>query len=152
LTGCVYFIDNDILRKLAIFNLFDETLKLLNASREQARILATARYKFERDWEKLKNKRAKNDQDKFINYEKTIELIETLSQMSVETVYQDLFLRLSEFEGIDQGEAILISHVIKALQEDRSAQVFMLTGDKRFLKALVKVEMPMIQIGLVHRF
>ncbi|QQE66718.1 UPF0179 protein [Leptolyngbya sp. BL0902] len=45
MAGRIYCIDNDILKKLATFDLFDETVSLFEASAEQVNVLATAKYK-----------------------------------------------------------------------------------------------------------
>jgi len=74
LTVCIYCIDNDIIQKLATFDLFDETISLFGASNEQINILETAKYKFRSDWKKVKQGRLRNPGYKFVNYERTLEL------------------------------------------------------------------------------
>jgi uncharacterized LabA/DUF88 family protein len=151
LAGYIYCIDNDVLKKLATFELFDETLKIFDASDEQVNVLGTAKYKFQRDLEKFQKGKIRNQQNKVINYEKTIELAEKLPQIAEAEINQELFVQLSEFEGIDQGEAILAIHVIQLLQKDAASQPVIFTGDKNFLRALAKVELSVIQANFNHR-
>ena len=51
--------------------------------------------------------------------------------------------------NIDQGKAILIYHAIGIIQKNKPAQIF--TGDKKFIKALAKVDLPIIQNTLHHQ-
>jgi len=150
LAGCIYCIDNDILKKLATFDLFDQTLALFNASRQQVNILGTAQYKFQKDLDKLKKGKVRSHKDNFANYEKTIELAKCLPQMVQSNVKMGLFQELSGIEGADQGEAISTSYVVETIQQDKSAQVSILTGDKNYLRALANVEIPIVQASLTH--
>ena len=81
MTVCIYCIDNDILKKLATFDLFSETISLFDASNEQINILETAKYKFKNDWKKFQEGRLRNPGDEFVNYERIIELTEQLPQI-----------------------------------------------------------------------
>ena len=152
MAGCIYCIDNDILKKLATFNLFDETVSLFEASAEQINILATAQYKFQGDWKKVKAGKARQAEANAINYEKTIELATTLPQIAQADVDPDLFIQISQFQGIDQGEAILTVHIAEILQKDEAFQAFVFTGDKNYLRALAAVRLPTFQEILNHRF
>ncbi len=150
--GCLYCIDNDIIQKLATFDLFDKTIELFEASSTDINILTTAQYKFRRDWEKVKTGRHRNPEAAFVNYERAVELAETLPQIVELTIDADLFGQLSAFDDIDQGEAILTAYAAQALQKDNVHDVFILTGDKRYLRALTKVKLPSIQELFIHRF
>jgi len=153
LTVCIYCIDNDIIKKLATFDLFDETIRLFNASNEQINILETAKYKFQSDWDKVKQGKLRNTGDKFVNYERTIELTEQLPQIvTIGITNTDLFEQLSTIEGIDPGEAVLTSYMTQVLQKEEGSQAFMFTGDKNFLRALANVDLPVIQDNFAHRF
>lgn len=153
MTVCIYCIDNDIIKKLATFDLFDETISLFDASNEQINILETAKHKFRSDWNKVKQGRLRNPGDKFVNYERTLELTEQLPQIAtIEVINTDLFIQLSTLEGIDVGEAILTSYMTQVLQKEEGSQAFIFTGDKVFLKALAKVNLPIIQTSFTHRF
>jgi hypothetical protein len=149
LSVCIYCIDNDVLKKLITFELFDWTLDLFNCSYQQVNILETAQYKFEGDWRKLKKGKSRRTEDKLIKYEEVVALAKTLPQISEVSVAIEIFEQLSSFENIDPGEAILTSHAIALLKEDEDAQIF--TGDKRFLTALAQVDLPEINAYLKHR-
>jgi hypothetical protein len=149
LSACIYCIDNDIIKKLATFQLFDKTLQLFEASSEQVNILETAQYKFERDWKKFEGGKSRKPEDPVIDYKQVLSLTRTLPKISESDIDQEIFIQLSNIENIDKGEAILTSHAIQIIQKDKSAQIF--TGDKRFIKALAKVNLPIIQESLNHR-
>ncbi|WP_146141248.1 hypothetical protein [Stenomitos frigidus] len=133
-------------------DLFDETITLFDANPEQINILPTAKFKFQRDWEKLQKGRSRNPEARFINYEKTIELAEKLPQIADAKIDQSLFVQLSEFEGIDKGEAILTAYAAQILQETEPSQAFIFTGDKNYLRALAGVEIAIIQENFSHKF
>ena len=153
MTACIYCIDNDILKKLATFDLFDATISLFNASNEQINILDTAKYKFQGDWNKLKKGKLRSPGDQVVNYERTIELTEKLSQIaSVGIMNTELFEQLSTIEGIDVGEAILTTCLLQVLQKEEGFQACIFTGDKNFFRALAKVDLPTIQTNFAHRF
>ena len=78
MTGCLYCIDNDVLKKLATFELFDETIKLFEAGPTEVRVLATAKHKFRGDLAKLEKGRLRQPEAKLVNYKRTIEIAETL--------------------------------------------------------------------------
>jgi len=106
LPGYLYCIDNDIIKKLATFDLFYETIKCFNIELQQIRILKTAKYKFRRDWQRSQEGKSRTLQDTFTNYEKTLELVDDLLSISESTVDPGLFASLSQVKGIDQGEAM----------------------------------------------
>jgi hypothetical protein len=149
LSSCIYCIDNDIIKKLATFQLFDKTLQLFDASSEQVNILETAQYKFEGDWQKFEAGKSRKPEDSLINYKQVLYLTKTLPKISESDIDQEIFTQLSNIENIDKGEAILTIHAIQIIQKDKSAQIF--TGDKRFIKGLAKVNLPIIQESLKHR-
>ena len=146
---CIYCIDNDVLKKLITFGLFDRTLDLFNCSYQQVNILETAQYKFEGDWRKFRKGKVRKTENKLIKYEQVVTLAKMLPQISEASVAIDIFEQLFSFENIDPGEAILTSHAITLLKNDEDAQIF--TGDKRFLTALAKVDLPEINTYLKHR-
>ena len=152
MTDCIYCIDNDILKKLATFDLFDETARLFDITPEQINVLATAKYKFRGDLKKLQNGRLRKPEDQIINYEKTLELAEKLPQIAEADVDRNLFTLLSQFDEIDQGEAILTVYMAQLLQKEGVAQAAIFTGDKRYMRALAQVDIPEIQETLTHRF
>ena len=149
MSACIYCIDNDIIKKLATFQLFDKTIQLFDASSEQVNILETAQYKFEGDWKKFEAGKSRKPEDPLINYKQVLYLTKTLPKISESDIDQEIFIQLSNIENIDTGEAILTSHAIQIIQKDKLAQIF--TGDKRFIKALAKVNLPIIQESLNHK-
>jgi len=149
LSACIYCIDNDIIKKLATFQLFSQTISLFDSSYNQVNILETAKYKFEADWKKFEAGRSRKVEDKIINYKEILKLTQALPNISQASVNQELFITLSSIENIDQGDAILASHTINIIQKDISAKIF--TGDKRFIQALAKVDLPIIRESLENR-
>lgn len=152
MTGCLYCIDNDIIKKLATFELFDETIKLFNAETTDIRVLATAQYKFRGDLNKLKKGKLRQSESHSVNYERTIKLAEMLPQINEAEIDSDLFQQLSDFEGIDAGESILTTYVAQMLQKDEAGETFILTGDKRYLKALAEIAWPEFLVLFKNRF
>jgi len=125
LSSCIYCIDNDIIKKLATFQLFDKTLQLFDASSEQVNILETAQYKFEGDWQKFEAGKSRKPEDSMINYKQVLYLTKTLPKIPESDVDQEIFTQLSNIENIDQGEARLTSHAIQIIQKDKSAQILL---------------------------
>ena len=150
MTGCLYCIDNDIIQKLATFSLFDQTLALFEAGYADVNILASARYKFQADRRRAKREKVLQPKDLPINYERVIELTKALPQISEAALNIDLINQLIAFRDIDRGEAALTAHIVQMLREDNTQEVFILTGDKRYLRALAQVNLPGIQ-NLLHR-
>jgi len=151
LPGYLYCIDNDIIKKLATFDLFYETIKCFNIELQQIRTLKTAKYKFRRDWQRSQEGKSRTLQDTFTNYEKTLELVDDLLSISESTVDPGLFASLSQVKGIDQGEAILTSYVVHLLQQSAASEAFILTGDKVFLRTLATLEAHDIEAILSNR-
>lgn len=152
MTDCIYCIDNDILQKLATFKLFNETIKLFGVEATEIRVLATAKYKFQRDFVKQEKGRLRRSDAQIVNYERTIELAKALPRITQSEVDSDLFEQLIGLEGIDVGEAILTTYVAQVLKKDSAEEAFILTGDKRYLKVLAKVDLPEFQELFRHRF
>jgi hypothetical protein len=112
LSICIYCIDNDVLKKLATFGLFDLTLDLFDSSYQHVKILETAQYKFNRDWQKFRKGKIRKTENTLIKYEQVLELAKSLPQISEPSWDQEIFEQLSSFPNIDAGEAILTSHAI----------------------------------------
>lgn len=149
MSAYIYCIDNDIIKKLATFQLFNHTIDLFDSNYNQVNILETAKYKFEADWKKFEAGRSRKLEDNIINYKEILRLTQTLPNISQASINQELFGKLSSIENIDQGDAILASHTINIIQKDISAQIF--TGDKRFMRALATVDLPIIRESLENR-
>lgn len=146
---CIYCIDNNIIKKLATFQLFDRTIQLFDCDYNRVNILSTAKYKFQKDWQKFKDGKSRKSEDKIIDYEQVLKLTQNLPSIDQGDIDQNWFTELSSIENIDQGEAILVIRAMEILQKDEDAQIF--TGDKKFIKALAKVELPIIDQLLHHR-
>ncbi len=123
----VYCLDNDIILKLATCSLFEKTLNTFGVEINQVKILETFQYR-----KPPKRKRTKN----LVNYnlEAALSVTETWDKISITDINQDDFIQLQKFEGIDAGEAILLSYVSYLNQQGNISYLF--TGDKRCLKTL----------------
>jgi len=151
LSGCLYCIDNDIIKKLATFDLFNETVQCFGIEPQQIRILGTAKYKFNQDWAKFKSGKSRKAQDNVTNYEKILELAESLPTILDSEIDSEVFAALSQDKDIQAGEAILASHIVRVLQQPSPNEAFVLTGDKVFLRTLAMLDIPDIQVSLINR-
>ncbi|MDG2991940.1 hypothetical protein L3556_13505 [Candidatus Synechococcus calcipolaris G9] len=144
----IYCIDNDILKKLATFQLFEQTIKAFNINHQDIRILDTAKHKFRGEWEKFQKGRSRQpDVDRIIDYDQILALAERLSSIK-DAPDPVLFSELAKTEGIDKGDAILTAYAIQTIEN--GADILLFTGDKRLVKALAQVNLP--QVGLLrHR-
>jgi len=125
----VYCLDNDIILKLATCSLFEETLKTFNVQTNQVKILDTFIYKFSKQ---IKRKRTNNPVS--YNIEAAVKIAKDCNNLSEIDVNRDYFITLEKIEEIDRGEAILLSYVSYLNQQGNLS--YLLTGDKRCLKAL----------------
>jgi hypothetical protein len=129
LTGSVYCLDNDIILKLATCGLFEKTLNTFGVEINQVKILETFQYKFKRE---PQQKRKKNPVK--YNLEDALSVVETCDKISINNINQEDFIQLQKIEGIDVGEAILLSYVSYLNKQNNLS--YLLTGDKRCLKKL----------------
>jgi hypothetical protein len=126
LTGSVYCLDNDIILKLATCGLFEKTLNTFGVEINQVKILETFQYKFKRQ---AQQKRKRNPVK--YNLEDALSVVETCDKISINNINQEDFIQLQKIEGIDIGEAILLSYV-----RYLNNLSYLLTGDKRCLKKI----------------
>jgi len=117
----IWFVDNDIILKLAAYNLFWEATTKLNVKQENIRILPTAQKVFS------SNSR--------ISRQYTSQTIQRALQIvrgctPIAQYSQEEFKSLVSEEGIDAGEALLVA----ATQLEKN--FLLVTGDKRFIQAL----------------
>lgn len=120
----LYFTDNDIILKLAAYQIFWEMVASLNIKDENIRILPTAgkvfsaSQKISRQFKQTSIERAKQITNKC----KTIDdrVVHNTSEYQL----------LASTDGIDVGEALLVAAT--QMEED----FYLLTSDKRFLKSL----------------
>lgn len=117
----VCFLDNDIILKLAAYDLFVEVIAAFDLTWQDLRVLNTAIYSMQ-----AKNKA------KYYSPEGIKRAISIVEQcQTVQTQPTDEFQLLLRIDEIDEGEASLI-----ATTATESA-FWLMTGDKRCLKALV---------------
>ncbi len=81
MSDCIYCLDNDILKKLVTLSLFDETISSLDAKSDNIYIINTAKYVFRRHQDKARRGKIRAKEDKVINYERVIQLAESLPQI-----------------------------------------------------------------------
>ena len=121
--------DNDIILKLSTYGLFEKTLNTFGAEINQVKILETFKYKFKRE----PQQKRKRNPNKY-NLEDALSVVETCDKISIHNINQEDFIQLQKIEGIDIGEAIIISYVSYLNKQNNLS--YLLTGDKRCLKNL----------------
>lgn len=120
----LYFTDNDLILKLAAYQLFWEMVASLNIKEENIRILSTAgqvfssSQKISRQFQQTSIQRAKQVANRCNKIDR-----------SCITDHSE-FRSLASTDGIDVGEALLVA----ATQMEEN--FYLLTSDKRFLKTL----------------
>jgi hypothetical protein len=142
-------LDNDIILKLATCDLFEDTLTTFNITANQVKILDSFQYKFGKP---IKRKRGnKDNKTPQYNIEKALEVTQyltTLNQNNFDTAIYNIYTELLNYNQItndknntiDQGEASLISYV--SYHNQRGSNNYLLTGDKRCLRALISSSFP----------
>lgn len=120
----VCFLDNDILIKLVVCNLFDEAIATLGVHLSDLRVLPSARYYFKRS-RSAKKKFPEEIRLKVTEIANSCQTIER----SEKSVLDEIGI-LQKYEDIDDGEATLVA----ATKDEES--FWLTTGDKRFLRAL----------------
>lgn len=138
-----YCLDNDIILKLATYDLFNNTIQSLAIEENQIYILDTFKYKFGK---KIKRNRGNkpNNNEKY-DIKKALDITkkyETISEKNFTNFQLDIYTRLINYSQrnydqenkIDKGEAILISYVCCLNQQENDN--YLLTGDKNCLREL----------------
>lgn len=122
----ICFYDNDIIHKLAAFDLFAEARDLLGAGGSDSYVLPTARFKFGL------NKDPRRGEQRYgnVEYQRIREFIEAAKK--VERIALEDEVLLAGVLGIDAGEAILLSGAA------RLPGSCLITGDKKCLTALLR--------------
>jgi len=137
--GTVYFLDNDVILKLTTYRMLDEALDCLKIDRSDIRVLASARYFFEKN----KGVRKKHSDATIAS---AIEFVKSCVAISSQNNDEYRLLAEQIKNDIDPGEATLIA---ATFQESAS---LLATGDKRCLKALANTEcLDFIHKGLQGR-
>jgi len=122
------FVDNDIIHKLAAFDLLDETWRALAQPESSVRILPTARFKFHVAKNPAKGVKRYGE----VVFERIRQFV--LSATEVEQTNQEDEETLQGVLGIDAGEVILFSAA------SRDPHSILITGDKVAVRALVSTE------------
>lgn len=125
----VYCLDNDIILKLATCSLFEKTLETFEVKTNQVKILETFLYKFSKE-----SKRKRTNNLVTYNIDAAIKIAKNCNKLSAIYINQEYFMALQKIEEIDRGEAILLSYASYLNQQGNLN--YLLTGDKRCLKAL----------------
>lgn len=122
----IWFVDNDIILKLAAYNLFWEAITKLSVKQENIRILPTAEQVFSR------NRRLSTQYtDKTI--QRALQIAKACTSINQYSIAE--YESLVAEEGIDAGEALLVA----ATQTE--VDYLLITGDKRFIKALASSQL-----------
>ena len=119
----IYLSDNDIVEKLAIGNLLDDTLVAYAATRADVFVLPTLKYRI--------GGKSRAKAEKRLGEAAVARILEFLEGVQVIREYSpDDYQVLDDIVGIDPGEAVLLS-ATGGLTEFR-----LMTGDKRCIKTL----------------
>lgn len=118
----IYFVDNDVILKLAVYNLFWEMAACLNVKEEYIRVLPTASQYFSSRTKRIQKYRPES-------IRRARQVADQCKSIQITSPNSEYQLLLNE-QGIDAGEALLVA----ATQNEEN--FYLLTGDKRFLKAL----------------
>lgn len=119
----IAFLDNDIILKLIACDLFEEGIKALGVNQEQIRVLAVARFYFQKS-----RKIRQSYSEEICN--KAVQLVSQCQRIQGDAVDPDELSLLQSIEGIDPGEAVLIAGT------KNETDFYFISGDKRCLKAL----------------
>lgn len=135
----VCFLDNDIIRKLIAFGLFEEAIAILQITKADLRVLPTAKFFFRSKQKKPVQHTAKVWAEAVALVESCPTIPETISNLAEAT-------QLEQFKDvIHEGEATLI------LATRGEIDFLLLSGDKNFMKALFSIPDPTIYNRLCGR-
>lgn len=146
--GNFYCLDNDIILKLATYDLFKKTLQSLDIEENQIYILDTFKYKFGKKNNRRRGNKV-NDNKKY-NLQKALEISKNhkaISEINFSNFELYIYTKLIKYSKtsqdinnkIDKGEATLISYICYLNQQENNN--YLLTGDKNCLRALSNSEM-----------
>ncbi len=123
----VCFLDNDIIRKLIAFGLFNEAITLLQITKADLQILPTAKFYFRRE----QNKQRIHTSEVWTEVMALVESCATISETTYDLAEVE---QLEQFkDDIHEGEATLI------LATRGEIDFLLLSGDKNFMKALALI-------------
>ena len=122
----ICLVDNDVIYKLAMCNLLDDSLAALDLARTDAYVLPTAKYKFG-----VARRRSRTGEQRYgaEAFARIRDFLGSVRELDVAGPSTELQL-LASIDGIDVGEAILFSATVEF------DQYFLATGDKTSLRAL----------------
>lgn len=118
-------LDNDVLLKLATYDLIDEALNALKVQPEQVSVLPTAKYSLLPAKNRLK--RCKDEQTAV----RLEAFLKTCSVISQDAIAPELVDELVGIQSLDSGEAVLFAYAAT------HADTIVVTGDKRAISALM---------------
>ena len=132
----VYFLDNDIIIKLSAYNLFWDAMKAWGIPDPSIRVLPTASRFINRDW---------SIKDQYDDRTRTeaCRIVDKCEKLV--NPYNPEYQSLQTIEGIDPGEALLISAT--ATEES----FYIVTADKRCLRAMAASGLATTLSRLEHR-
>lgn len=123
----VCFLDNDIIRKLIAFGLFDEAIALLQITKADLQILPSAKFVLD----KQRKKQKLHTPEVWTEVMALVESCATISETNYDSVEAE---QLEQFkDDIHEGEVTLI------LATRGEIDFRLLSGDKKFIKALALI-------------
>ena len=123
----VCFLDNDIIRKLIAFGLFNEAIALLQITKADLQILPTAKFYFRRE----QNERRIHTPEVWTEIMALVESCATISETNYDSAEAE---QLEQFkDDIHEGEVTLI------LATRGEIDFLLLSGDKKFMKAFALI-------------
>jgi hypothetical protein len=132
----VYFLDNDIIIKLSAYKLFWKAMGAWGIADPDIRVLPTASRFISRDWsiKDQYDERTRTEACRIVD--KSTKLVNPGTPE---------YIALQAIEGIDPGEALLIAAT------ETEPDSYIVTADKRCLKALANSGMTTTLVRLQHR-
>lgn len=122
----INLVDSDIIYKLAVCNLLDDTLAALDLARTNAYVLPTAKYKFG-----VARRRPSTGEQRYGAevFTRIRDFLGSVRELNVAGPSEEIRL-LASIDGIDAGEAVLFAATAEF------NQYLLATGDKTSLRAL----------------
>jgi hypothetical protein len=128
----VCFLDNDIIRKLIAFGLFEEAIAILQITKADLQVLPTAKFVLDRERKKQKL----HTPEVWTEIMMLVESCSTISKTTedfVKTVAEEESQLAPFKDSIHEGEAALI------FATRGTIDFLLLSGDKKFMKALALI-------------
>ena len=122
-----FLIDNDVVYKLAAFNLLDDAVEALNAKGCSISVLETLKF------HAISKRRKEKYGEEAIS--RVFAFIDPLSNITAEISDPVLIAAMDSVDNLDGGEMQLLSYLI-----DQGGNGVLLSGDKRFIRSLANNE------------